>query len=208
MKYTLLTILASMLVSGCSSLGLGQRYGEEALYATLYSDGDYQIRLYEPLIIAQTPEEGSYRQATRTGYQRLTNYVSGDNLARQMIMGSNPQNDTLASSKIELTTPYYQEFINGVWLTSVALPEQYTLATLPRPSDEFITFNTLPRIKTAVLSFQGFKSERLINQKADQLSQWIKQENLTATSAARSAVFDSPMTLPGLSRHEIHISIR
>jgi len=85
MKYTLLTVLASLLISGCSALG--QRYGEEALYATLYSDGDYEIRLYEPLIIAQTPAEGNYRQATKAGYDRLTAYVSGDNLARQAIIG-------------------------------------------------------------------------------------------------------------------------
>lgn len=205
MKYTLLTVFVSLLVSGCSSLG-GQRYGEEALFATLYSDGDYEIRLYEPLIIAQTPAEGSYRQATRAGYQRLTDYVSGENLARQLITGSSPQ--TEASAKVELTTPYYEEFINGVWLTSVALPEKYTLATLPKPANDLITFDALPRIKTAVISFTGIKSENLINRKADQLLQWIKQENLTATSAARSAIFDSPLTLPGLRRHEIHISIR
>ena len=206
MKYTLLTLFCSVLVSGCSVIG--QRYGEEALYATLFSDGDYEIRLYEPLIIAQTPAEGSYRQATRAGYQRLTDYVSGNNLAKQVVTGTHSTQESLASSKVELTTPYYEEFINGVWLTSVAMPEKYTLATLPRPSDELITFNSLPRIKTAVIRFTGIKSERLINQKADALTQWIKKENLTATSAARSAVFDAPLTIPGLNRQEIHISVR
>jgi DNA gyrase inhibitor GyrI len=207
MKYTLFTVLVSLLVSGCSALG--QRYGEEALFATLFSDGDYEIRLYEPLIIAQTPAEGSYRQATRAGYNRLTDYVSGNNLAQQVISGSSVSgNRALGGSKVELTTPYYEEFINGFWLTSVALPEKYTLATLPRPANDLITFDALPRIKTAVISFSGLRSERLINQKADQLLQWIKQENLTAISAARSAIFDSPLALPGLRRHEIHISIR
>ena len=206
MKYTLLTVLASLLISGCSALG--QRYGEEALYATLYSDGDYEIRLYEPLIIAQTPAEGNYRQATKAGYDRLTAYVSGDNLARQAIVGGTSYEGALGGSKVELTTPYYEEFINGFWLTSVALPERYTLATLPKPSDNLITFDALPRIKTAVIRFSGIRSERLINQKADQLLQWIKQENLTPISAARSAVFDAPLALPGLRRHEIHISIR
>lgn len=204
MKNTLVMVIVSFLITGCSALG--QRYGEEALYATLFSDSDYEIRLYEPLVIAQTPAEGSYRQATRIGYQRLTAYVSGNNLAKQVISAGSSENG--AVSKAQLTTPYYEEFIDGIWLTSVAIPEKYSLATLPRPSNDLITFQVIPRIKTAVIGFSGIRTEGLINKKADQLLQWIKQEGLTETSAARSVIFDTPMTLPGLNRHEIHITVQ
>ena len=206
MKFTLLTLITSLLVSGCSMLG--QRYGEEALYATLFSDGDYEIRLYEPLIVAQTPSSGSYLQATREGYKRLTDYVSGENLAGQLITGASAAEATNKSSSNELTTPYFEELIDGFWLTSATMPEKYSLATIPKPSNDLITFATLPRIKTAVIRFSGIKSERLITQKANELLAWIKQEGLIATSAARSAVFESALSLPGLRRHEVHISIQ
>lgn len=191
-------------LAGCGTLG--QRYGEEALYATIFSDGDYEIRLYEPLIIAQAASEGSYRKATRIGYQRLTNYVTGNNLANTAI--TSRALPSASQNKQALTTPYYEEYLDGTWLTSVALPERYTLDTLPKPADEFITFQTLPRIKTAVISFSGLKSERLINNKANLLLQWLKQENLVPISPARSAIFDAPGALPGLRRHEVHISIQ
>ena len=206
MKRAWVTVLASLIISGCS---LGQRYGEEALFATLFSNGDYQIRLYEPLVIAQVASEGGYLQATRSGYQRLTSYVSGNNLAEQTISANPPQLVTGGiKPKVELTLPYYEENLDGVWLTSVAMPEQYTLATLPKPADELITFETLPRMRTAVITFSGYRSERLITNKANQLTQWIKQENLTPTSPPRSVIFDSPLTVPGLRRHEIHINVR
>jgi len=206
MKFILATVFASLFLSGCSVLG--QRYGEEALYATLFSDGDYEVRVYEPLIIAQAASEGGYLQATRSGYKRLTDYVSGNNLAQQTIDVNPPQLASGNKSKIELTTPYYEEFLDGIWLTSVALPEQYSLATLPKPADEFITFEALPRMRVAVIGFSGYRSERLISNKANQLLQWINREKLTPASPARSAVFDSPLVIPGLRRHEIHITIR
>jgi len=206
MKFALVAIFVSVFLSGCSVLG--QRYGEEALYATLFSDGDYEVRLYESLIIAQAASEGGYLQATRSGYKRLTDYVSGNNLAQQTVDVNPPMLVSGTKPKIELTTPYYEEFLDGVWLTSVALPEQYTLATLPKPADEFITFEALPRMRIAVISFSGYRSERLITSKANQLLQWMSREQLIPASPARSAVFDAPLTLPGLRRHEIHISIR
>jgi len=194
------------LLSGCSIMG--QRTGEEALYATLFSDGTYQIRLYEPLIIAQAASEGGYLKATSSGYKRLTDYVSGNNLAQQTVNLGPPLLVTGTKPNIELTTPYYEEFLGGVWLTSVAMPEQYTLATLPKPVDPMITFETLPRMRVAVITFSGYRSEWLINNKADQLTQWLRQKRLTATSPPRSVIFDSPLTIPGLRRHEIHINIR
>lgn len=206
MRYTLVTLLVSLLISGCGILG--QRYGEEALYATLFSDGNYEIRLYEPLVIAQAASGGGYLQATRAGYKSLTDYVSGNNLAQQTVSVNAPQLIGATKPKIELTTPYYEEFLDGVWLTSVAMPEQYSLATLPKPVDEFITFETLPRMRTAVITFSGYRSERLITRKADQLLQWIGQESLQAISPPRSVIFDSPLTIPGLRRHEIHINVR
>ncbi|MGB1310441.1 MAG: SOUL family heme-binding protein [Leucothrix sp.] len=209
MKFTLLAVLLSLLLSGCGILG--QRYGEEALYATMFSDGDYEIRLYEPLIVAQAASEGNYQRATLSGYQRLKDYMSGNNRAQQTVDLNPPgrvSNLGLTKTDTELTTPYFEELVEGVWLTSVAMPEAYTLATLPQPNDEFITFETLPRMKVAVIRFSGFRSQRLISNKADQLLQWMQQENLTPASAARSAVFDPPLTIPGLRRHEIHVSIQ
>ncbi len=206
MRYTLGTVLISLFLSGCSVLG--GRYGEEALYATLFSDGDYQIRLYEPLIIAQTASGGNYLQATRSSYKRLTDYVSGNNLAQETVSVNQPMRAGGTKPNVELTTPYFEEYLSGVWLTSVAMPEQYSLLTLPKPADNSITFKRLPRVKTAVIAYSGFRNETLIVNKANQLQQWLRQEGLTAISPPRSVIFDSPLALPGLRRHEIHVTVR
>lgn len=208
MKKTLIAaVMTSVLVSGCSVLSL--RTGEEALFSTLAVDENFEIRLYEPLIIAQTASEGSYLSATKDGYQRLTDYVSGNNLAKQTVSVNPPVTVSAGSKapKVELTVPYYEEYFDGGWLTSVAMPEAYTLETLPKPVDDSITFKILPRLKVAVISYMGYRSEGMASKKADLLTQWLSQNNLKATSPARSVIYDTPWTAPMLRRHEIHMNV-
>lgn len=207
MKKILLAVMTSALISGCGVLG--QRTGEEALFSTLAVDENFELRLYEPLIIAQTASEGSYLSATRAGYQRLTDYVSGNNLAAQTVSVNSPITLVAGAKtpKIELTVPYYEEYLDDTWLTSVAMPESYSLLTLPKPVDERITFKVLPRIKVAVISYMGYRSERMISKKVSLLTEWLRQQKLTATSPARSVIYDSPWTAPMLRRHEIHVNV-
>lgn len=210
MKYALIALITtSTLLAGCGVIN--QRTGEEALFSSLAVDGDYEIRLYEPIIIAQTAVSGKYTTATRTGYNRLTSYVSGNNLAKQTV-SVNPPISVVTNErkqpKVELTLPYYEEYIDGTWLISVAMPESYRLETLPKPVDNSITFKVLPRLKTAVIKFTGYKSEGLISRNSALLNQWITQNALTPTSSARSVIYDSPWTVPVLRRHEIHINVQ
>ena len=209
MKYTLVALIAtSSLLSGCGVLS--QRTGEEALFSTLSVDGDYEVRLYEPVVIAQTIVSGSYLSATRTGYNRLTSYVSGNNLAKQTVSVNAPitLRDGQKPPRVELTLPYFEEYIGNTWVISVAMPEAYRLETLPKPVNKSITFKVLPRLRTAVVKFNGFKSEGLVGRHNNRLSQWLIRNKLTATSAPRSVVYDSPWVVPALRRHEIHISIQ
>jgi hypothetical protein len=209
MKYALIALITtSTLLAGCSVIN--QRTGEEALFSSLAVDGDYEIRLYEPVIIAQTAVSGKYSTATRTGYNRLTDYVSGNNRAKQTV-SVNPPISVISGDKkqpkVELTLPYFEEYIDGTWLISVAMPESYRLETLPKPVDSSITFKVLPRLKTAVINFTGYKSEGLISRNSALLNQWIAKNALTPTSSARSVIYDSPWTVPLLRRHEIHINV-
>ena len=209
MKYALIALITtSSLLIGCGVIS--QRTGEEALFSTLSIEGNYEVRLYEPVIIAQTTVSGSYGKATRTGYDRLTSYVSGNNLAKQTISVNTPVliTDEKKKPKVELTLPYFEEYIDGTWVISVAMPESYNLDTLPKPSDASISFKVLPRLRTAVVKFSGYKSESLVSRQTTALNQWIARNDLKATSAPRSVIYDSPYAVPSLRRHEIHVSIQ
>jgi len=207
LKITGIVLLGTML-SACSSI-TGIRTGNEALFATLQTQGEFQVRLYEPQIIAQTAAGGAYGRATMEGYRRLTTYVSGGNQVGRIIgTTAIPRISNSNKPAIEPTLPYYQELVNGMWVTSVSMPEAYTLATLPKPADERITFETLPRVMVAVISYVGYPSKWQINSKANKLAGWLRSQNYAAASPPRAVIYDSPWTLPTLRRHEIHISIR
>lgn len=200
-------IFTATLISGCTNLG--QRHGEEALYSTLAIEEHFEIRLYEPIIIAQTAVGGDYLRATRAGYDRLTDYVSGNNLANQTVSVNPPiiLSEGVKKPRIDLTVPYYEEFIDGTWVVSVAMPESYTLKTLPKPVSDNITFKVLPRMKVAVNSYPGYRSERMISTKTNELRQWLTSNNITPSSAARSVIYDTPYAAPFIRRHEIHINV-
>ena len=211
MKYILVALLAtSSVLAGCSSVGVGLRAGEEALYSPLSVDGNFEIRSYEPIIVAQTAVSGSYNNATKLGYQRLTDYVSGSNLARQTVSVNDPVQvlEGQKAPKIDLTLPYYEEYIDGTWVVSVAMPEAYTLETLPKPLNNSITFKILPNLKVATVRYTGFKSEAAVSKNTNLLKDWMSRNNLVAASAPRSVIYDSPLTVPVLRRNEIHISLK
>ncbi len=111
------------------------------------------------------------------------------------------------SEKITMTAPVSLEKSGNIWLMAFVLPDSYSLATAPAPSDNSITIKAIPGKKTAVLSYSGFLSEQSIAEKTKELQNWLAEQGYKAVSPARSAGFDPPWTFPFLRRNEAHIDI-
>jgi effector-binding domain-containing protein len=90
---------------------------------------------------------------------------------------------------------------------SFVLPVGYTLATAPVPLDSAIVLKEIPSKKVAVLTYSGYLSEQVIDEKTNELKSWLAANNYQAISSPRSAGFDPPWTLPFLRRNEVHIDI-
>ena len=48
-------------------------------YQLLEKSGQFEIRMYEPMIIAITNINSNYRESTYTGFRRIANYIFGGN---------------------------------------------------------------------------------------------------------------------------------
>ena len=48
-------------------------------YQLLEKSGQFEIRMYEPMIIAITNISSNYRESTYTGFRRIANYIFGGN---------------------------------------------------------------------------------------------------------------------------------
>ena len=48
-------------------------------FQLLKKEGEFEIREYDPMIIAVTKVNSNYREASSTGFRRIANYIFGGN---------------------------------------------------------------------------------------------------------------------------------
>lgn len=201
----LLVILNTVFLTACSIFGISSV--DEAGYDVLKDNANIQIRQYKPLLTAQTEVEANYETASSKAFQRLFDYISGNNKAQQKIAMTAPVIQEKQAQEIAMTAPVFQEKSGKIWFMSFVLPADYTLTTAPIPLDSMIVLKEVPSKKVAVLTYTGFLSEHVIEEKANELKNWLTEQGYKSQSTPRSAGFDPPWTLPFLRRNEIHIDI-
>ena len=201
----LLLLLSSMLLAGCSVLG--KRTAEEAKYAVLKSEGEYEVRQYEPMIVAETTMEGDYRSTSGKAFSKLAGFIFGGNKAESSIDMTAPVLQEQGSEKISMTAPVIQKKTGEKWVTAFVMPQKYTMETIPKPLDKDIVLRKIPAKTVAIIRYSGLHSEKNIRKYSEMLNDWIVQNGYRPASRPRAASFDPPWTLPFLRRNEVHIDI-
>ena len=201
------------LASACSVFGIRSGY-EEAAHTVLVEDEPFEVRQYEDALIARTVTEGEYGEAGNAAFRRLGGYIFGDNVSQESIAMTTPEFQEPAdpeageSETIAMTTPVFQEQqTDGRWEQTFVLPSEYTLETLPVPTDPNVEITTLPGKRVAVVRFSGFRSMDKLEAQTERLRAWIAERGLTPTGDPRIAAYDPPWTLPFLRRNEIQIEV-
>lgn len=202
---SVLTIIP--LLSGCSVFGINTV--EEARYELLISEDKYELRLYEPIVIAEAYVEGSFDKAGAQAFRKLFEYISGDNTTRSEIAMTAPviakQDGSNKSMKIDMTVPVMEERSNQGWRYMFVLPAGYSINTTPAPVSENIKISTMPQKQVAIVRYSGSWDEKVIDEKSSQLKHWIMANGLTPASEPRWAGYNPPWTLPFLRRNEVMI---
>lgn len=205
MNTVVVLLLSSFFLVGCSVLG--KRTAEEARYSVLKSDGEYEIRQYESMIIAETTVEGDYRSTSGKAFSKLASFIFGDNKAESNIDMTTPVLQEQGGEEITMTAPVIQKKTGETWITAFVMPREYTMETIPKPLDKDIVLREIPGGKVASIRYSGLHSEKNIARYAEKLNKWIVQNGYRPVSRPRAATFDPPWTLPFLRRNEVHIDI-
>jgi hypothetical protein len=171
---------------------------EEPKFNTLEKSGDFELRQYEPIIVAETFVIGTLDQASSAGFRLIASYIFGNNKSRTGV----------SEEKIAMTRPVTIEHFGDTWRVYLIMPASYTINTLPYPKDTRVSLREIEAQKKAVITFSGFTGEGKVNEKTDTLLEWMKSHQLEATSTAKLARYNPPWTLPFMRRNEILISYR
>ena len=106
---------------------------EEAEYSVTERDGDFELRQYQPQILAETLVEGDFQEVGNIGFRRLFDYISGKNRKKQSIPMTAPVSQEASSEKIPMTAPVNQERVGEKWRITFLMPSRSSMENLPEP---------------------------------------------------------------------------
>lgn len=186
---------------------------ETPKYSVISQDGDFEIRQYEPRIIAEVTVTGDLGTASGEGFRTLAGFIFGNNH-----LASPPEVTVSAESnqKIAMTAPVTIEpakwettFTQSrQWRVEFTMPSQYNLNTLPIPNNPAIKIKAVPGNTYAVVRYSGLNTEHRINEETQRLFDWIDSRNLVAAGTPELARYNPPWTLPMFRRNEVLVAVR
>jgi hypothetical protein len=181
---------------------------EEAKYAVIMKEGNYELRQYESHIVAETLVDGDFDKAGNDGFRRLFKYISGENQKKQSIAMTTPVSQEAGAEKIAMTAPVSQERTGDQWRIAFVMPAEYTMDTLPQPVDPKVILRQAPARRMAAITYSGTWSKERYEEQKTLLEAFILEHKLSPLGEPVLARYNSPFTLWFLRRNEVLIPVQ
>lgn len=162
----------------------------------------FELRNYPSHLVAEVEVDGSFTDAGNRAFGVLVAFISGRNSTGGKVAMTAPVVQEQASTRIAMTAPVVQQEAvePGRHVVAFVMPAEYSLETLPKPSDPRITVREVPTHQAAARTFTGRWSERIYTQQLAELRAAVAEAGLEVTGPPRFARFDPPWT-PWFLRH-------
>ncbi len=201
--------LAGFALLGVSSLLVAKSAMaiEKAKYTVIEKEDDFEIRQYDSQIVAETYVEGDLEDVGNVGFRRLYGYISGDNQKKQSISMTAPVGQEAGSEKIAMTAPVGQERKDTRWRITFLMPAEYSIETLPEPTDPRVRLAENQGRLMAAIRYSGTWSEEGFEENKALLEDYIEKRGLTIAGEPVWARYDPPFMPWFLRRNEVLIPI-
>ena len=183
---------------------------EEPEFKLISEDGEFQIREYDPKIIAQVEVEGDFDEASSRGFKLLADYIFGNNLldgASKKISMTTPVEMSPMAENLLMTSSILDDQVNNKWSINFIMPQEFSLDTLPKPNNSQVNIIEVPKEKYAVILFSGLIRESSYAEKVELLSNYLEENSFKQKSAIKIARYNPPWTLPFFRRNELMVRI-
>lgn len=184
---------------------------EEPKYRVIETSGTFELRVYDPKIIAEVEVSGNLKKASNKGFRLIADYIFGNNTSRikldsnEKISMTAPVTMQAQSEKVAMTAPVTMKQNGQKWNMHFVMPSSYTLATLPKPNNSQVKIRQVEGAKYAVIRFSGLAGKAKADRKTAELIKWLKSRNILATGKPELARYNPPWTLPFMRRNEMMI---
>jgi hypothetical protein len=167
---------------------------ETAGYETIRDEGEYEVRIYDKLILA------TVENFSGSPFNVLFKYISGANLSEAKIAMTSP---VISSEKIPMTSPV----ISTSNSMSFVLPSKYSIQDAPQPTDKRVSIEEIPERYVATVKFRGIAWKDKVRDQTEKLLEWVSKEDFKAKGKPFLMQYNPPY-IPGfLRRNEIGIEI-
>jgi hypothetical protein len=180
---------------------------ERAKYTVVEREGNFELRQYEPYLVAETIVEGDFDEVGNEGFRRLFDYISGKNRKQQSISMTAPVSQKVEAEKISMTAPVNQVRVGGKYRITFLMPAKYTMETLPEPLDTRVELKEVPGQLIAALRYSGTWSKDRYEKKRVRLQAMMRQKGLEPAGEAIFARYNPPFMPWFLRRNEVLIPV-
>ena len=207
---------ASKLFLGFAALSVlmgGAMANEEPRYEVIKKEENFEVRRYQPMIIAEVLVAGTLSEASNKGFRQIADFIFGNNedpikkQSEKIAMTAPVTMEADTSSKIAMTAPVTMEGSGGAWKMAFVMPSKFTMETLPKPKNPNITIKQIPTQQLAVVTFSGWVDEEKLAAQTTRLNEWMAKNGLKSSGSAQLSRYNPPWTLPFWRRNEVWMKL-
>lgn len=192
MKRSLITGLAALVIAA-GSLASTAMALEEPDFTVIAEFDEWELRLYDPYLVAETRVDGDLRQSGNRAFRILAGYIFGDNRPGE---------------KMSMTAPVLSERTEDAgYRYQFVMERAYDMDTLPAPNDARVSLREIPRRLVAALRFSGTWNEQRLEDLTANFQQRIEQAGYTPVADPLLARYNPPLTPWFLRRNELLIEV-
>ena len=185
---------------------------EEPSYEVIETYEGFEVRRYEPYLLAEVDVSGGINSAGNKAFRILAGYIFGDNAAATKMAMTAPVESRSANQgeKMAMTAPVTSTKKDGHEMTTVSfvMEQKYSIETLPIPNDERIRIREVPERIVAVRRYSGRWTDAKYQHNQELLVKALSDANLEVVGEAVLARYNSPFSLPMMRRNEVMFEIK
>lgn len=180
-------LLLATILSGGTAMAT-----EEPTYDVLLETRHYEVRRYQPYIVAEVDVDEEFERAGDSAFSVLAAYIFGDNEPQQ---------------KMNMTAPVESAASDAPYTYSFVMERKYTMESLPKPTNPDIRVVRRPARIMAVHRYSGGWSEERYREHEQTLLDALAADRVGTKGAPVFARYNAPFTPWFLRRNEIMVEI-